>query len=162
LISLTHEAQRFPASSRAGSATGGQRMARLTIKKFSAPDEKRAFTDKGHAEILRFGGGVVGRGVFEPGWRWSTHVKPIAGTRSCEASHAGYVVSGRMHIAMDDGQEVDIVAGDYVEIDPGHDAWTVGDETCVIIDVSGMESYAQQGVAARTGVSSGEQPSAHH
>ena len=54
-------------------------MARMTVKKFSAPDEKRPFTDKGHAEILRFGGGVVGRGMFEPGWRWSTHVKPIAG-----------------------------------------------------------------------------------
>jgi hypothetical protein len=138
-------------------------MARMTVKKFSAPDEKRSFTDKGHAEILRFGGGVVGRGMFEPGWRWSTHVKPIAGTRSCEASHSGYVVSGRMHIVMDDGEETDIAAGDYVEIPPGHDAWTLGNETCVIIDVSGMESYArQQGFETRTGATSGEQPTAHH
>jgi mannose-6-phosphate isomerase-like protein (cupin superfamily) len=134
----------------------------MTVKKFSAPDEKRSFTDKGHAEILRFGGGVVGRGMFEPGWRWSTHVKPIAGTESCEASHAGYVVSGRMHIVMDDGEEADIGTGDYVEIPPGHDAWTVGNETCVIIDVSGMEHYARQDFATRTEATSGEQPTAHH
>src|SRR5262249_53210877 len=72
-------------------------MERLSIKRFSAPDEKRPFADKGYAEILAFHDGTVGRGVFEPGWRWSEHISPIAGTPSCQAAHSCYVVSGRMH-----------------------------------------------------------------
>ncbi len=123
-------------------------MGRITIKRFSKPDETRPFTAKGHAEIVQLGRGTIGRGVFEPGWRWSKHVKPLAGTRSCEAAHTGYVVSGRMHLVMDDGEEAEIGPGDFCVIPPGHDAWTVGDETCVFVDVTGMESYAQPARAA--------------
>ncbi|ABS25841.1 cupin domain-containing protein [Anaeromyxobacter sp. Fw109-5] len=137
-------------------------MAHISIKRFSSPDETRPFADKGHAEILRFGEGTVGRGVFEPGWRWSTHVKPIAGTRSCQAAHSGYVVSGRMHLVMDDGEEAEMAAGDYVTIPPGHDAWTVGDEACVIIDVAGMEHYAEGRTASRAQQGTEAQPPAHH
>lgn len=117
-------------------------MARMKIQRFSAPDETRPFVDKGRIELLRLPDGTVGRGIFEPGWRWSRHVKPIAQTASCQAAHSGYVLSGRMRILMDDGQEAEIAPGDYVTIPPGHDAWTVGDEPCVLLDVAGFAEYA--------------------
>jgi quercetin dioxygenase-like cupin family protein len=119
-------------------------MSRSSVKQFSAPDETRPFTEKGRAEILAFEEGVVGRGVFEPGWQWSKHVKPIAGTDSCQSSHTCYVLSGRMHVVMDDGEELDVGPGDVAIVPPGHDAWTVGDETCVLLDFSGMENYAKR------------------
>jgi quercetin dioxygenase-like cupin family protein len=124
----------------------------LETKDFAHPDEKRPFEDKGYLEVLQFDDTTVGRGIFEPGWRWSQHVKPIANTKSCQAAHTAYVVQGRMHIAMDDGDELDLKAGDVVRIPPGHDAWVVGDETCVILDFSGAETYARR-MAER-----GEQP----
>jgi quercetin dioxygenase-like cupin family protein len=117
-------------------------MAGVEIKRFSAPDEVRPFQDRGRAEVLTFEGVTIGRGFFEPGWRWSEHVKPIAGTESCRAHHTLYVVTGRMRIVADDGQEREIHAGDVVVIPPGHDAYTVGDETCVLLDFSGFDQYA--------------------
>jgi hypothetical protein len=84
------------------------------------------------------------RSVYEPGWRWSEHVKPIVGTDSCQATHVGYVLSGRMHIVMDDGAEAEIGPGEFVRIQPGHDAWTLGDEACVIVDFGQIEGYAKQ------------------
>jgi hypothetical protein len=120
-------------------------MTRMAIKRFSAPDETRPFVDKGRLELIRLGDDLVGRGIFEPGWRWSKHVKPIAGTASCEAAHAGYVLSGRMRVVMDDGQEAEIAPGDFVTIPPGHDAWTVGNEPCVILDFVGFADYARAG-----------------
>jgi quercetin dioxygenase-like cupin family protein len=117
-------------------------MARMKIQRFSAPDETRPFLDKGRMEILRIGDNVVGRGIFEAGWRWSKHVKPIARTASCEAAHSGYVLAGRMRVVMDDGQEAEIAPGDFVTIPPGHDAWTVGTEPCIFLDLSGSADYA--------------------
>jgi len=117
-------------------------MAKLIVKKFSSADERRPFMAHGHADILKIGDGAVGRGVFEPGWKWSSDVKPIAGTKSCEVAHSAYVLSGRMHLVMDDGEETDIGPGDYVVIPPGHDAWTVGGDACVVLDFGGMQNYA--------------------
>jgi quercetin dioxygenase-like cupin family protein len=136
-------------------------MARMSIKKFSAADETRPFADKGHAEILRFADQVVGRGVFEPGWKWSKHVKPIAGTDSCQASHVCYFVSGRMRVVMDDGESADMGPGDVAIIPPGHDAWTLGDEACVALDFAGMENYAKTGARPPTEAQK-EAPSARH
>ncbi len=124
-------------------------MATLTVRKFSSPDESRPFTN-GRVEILKLGEATVGRGMFEPGWRWSRDVRPIAGTTSCEAAHQVYVLSGRMHIAMDDGQEAEIEPGDYAVIPPGHDAWTLGDQACVLVDFSGMEKYAGREAGTRS------------
>jgi len=120
-------------------------MSQISVKRFSSPDEVRPFVGKGHAELLGFDRWAVGRAVFEPGFRWSTHVKPIAGTASCEASHLAYIVSGRMHIRMNDGEEGEAGPGDVVLVPPGHDAWTVGDEECVMLDFSGMGSFARPG-----------------
>jgi quercetin dioxygenase-like cupin family protein len=78
-------------------------------------------------------------------------VKPLAGTKSCQASHSGYVLSGRMRIVMDDGQQIEVGPGDYAVIPPGHDAWTVGNEACVMLDVAGMENYARPSREAGTG-----------
>ena len=75
----------------------------LQKKSFGSPDEVRPMADKGRVELVRIGDGVVGKATFEPGWRWSDHVKPIAGTDSCQAPHVGYVVSGRQMVRMDDG-----------------------------------------------------------
>jgi len=118
-------------------------MPALQRKSFGAPDEVRPMADKGRVEIVKVGGGVVGKAIFEPGWRWSEHVKPIAGTASCQARHLGYVLSGRQVIVMDDGSRSEVGQGDVVDIPPGHDAWVVGDEPCVVLDFAGMERYAK-------------------
>jgi quercetin dioxygenase-like cupin family protein len=118
-------------------------MAELERKRFDAADETRAFADKGQVELVSIGDGVVGLATFQPGWKWSDHVKPIVGTESCQAAHFGYVVSGHQRIVMDDGTELDISAGDVVSIPAGHDGWTVGDEPCVFLDFAGMADYAR-------------------
>jgi quercetin dioxygenase-like cupin family protein len=106
--------------------------------------EHRPFKDaKGQLDVVETGTGMVGRATFEPGWRWSDHVKPIAGTESCQAPHMGYIVSGRMHVVMDDGTEEDFGPGDVMIAPPGHDAWTVGNEACVAIDWQGVADYAK-------------------
>ena len=119
-------------------------MALLIAKRFESPDEVRQFTDgKGHVDIVELNGNTVGRGVFEPGWRWSQNVKPIAGTESCQVGHIGYVSSGRMAQRMGDGTEQKFGPGDTFHMPPGHDAWTVGDEACVLLDFGGLKGYAQ-------------------
>lgn len=115
----------------------------LAKKTFDSPDEVRDMSGMGQVELVKVGDGVVGRATFQPGWRWSEHVKPIAGTDSCQAAHLGYVVSGHQGVRMDDGSEMEYGPGDVVAIPPGHDGWVVGDEPCVIIDFAGMESYAR-------------------
>jgi len=88
--------------------------------------------------------GAVGRATFRPGWRWSKHVKSIAGTDSCLAAHTGYFISGRMKIVMNVGEEMEFGPGDYMEAPPGHDAWIVGVEPCVVIDWWGFVDYAKR------------------
>jgi hypothetical protein len=111
---------------------------------FASPDETRGFPD-GRAEIVNIGGGEVGRLVFEPGWRWSNDVKPIAQTDSCEAPHFQYRVSGRLGIRMDDGTEMVAGPGDIASLPSGHDAWVVGDEPAVVVDWYGASNYAKGG-----------------
>lgn len=115
----------------------------LEARDFDSPDEVRPFVDKGEARIVNLAGGTVGCATMEPGWRWSEHVKPIAGTDSCQAAHLGYVVSGRIKTVMDDGTEAEIGPGEVCSIAPGHDAWVIGDEPCVLIDFAGMQDYAK-------------------
>ena len=120
-------------------------MAGLTRKNFGNPDETRPFEQgMGQVEVINTDAGIVGRGVFQPGWQWSKHVKPIAGTDSCQAAHTGYMVSGRMKVVMDDGEEIEYGPGDFAQIASGHDAWIVGDEPCVFIDWQGFSDYAKR------------------
>ena len=111
-------------------------------RRFDKPDETRKF-DRGQVDLIKLGGITFGRGTFHKGWKWSESVKPIVKTTSCEAPHLQYIVSGKMHVVMDDGIEADFGAGDLVLVPPGHDAWIVGDETTVAIDIGGMIDYAK-------------------
>lgn len=121
-----------------------QRTARQETahKGFQAPDEVREFPN-GHADILVIGEDEVGRLVFEPGWRWSNDLKPIAKTESCEAPHFQYHVSGVLRIKMDDGTEFDCKPGEVSLLPSGHDAWVVGNEPAVVVDFQGMIDYAR-------------------
>ncbi|HEY8695860.1 MAG TPA: cupin domain-containing protein [Chloroflexota bacterium] len=113
------------------------------VRGFDSPKETRQFKGHGKLELVDLMGGMAGRGTFEPGWKWSEDVKPIAGTASCQAAHTGYVVSGAMHIAFDDGSALDVKAGEVFHMPPGHDAWTVGNAACVLVDFSGVQDYAK-------------------
>lgn len=114
-------------------------------KSFDSPEETRPFEGgKGQLQLVNVEGGAVGRATFEAGWRWSEHVKPIAKTDSCQAAHMGYFISGRMKVVMDDGEEIEYGPGDFGIIPPGHDAWTVGDEACVVVDWQGFADYAKR------------------
>src|SRR3954454_19800830 len=127
-------------------------MAELMGKKFDSPDEVREFTDgKGRVEMVDLNGHAVGLGTFEPGWRWSENVKPLAGTDSCQVEHIGFVLEGRMALKMDDGTEREFGPGDAFHMPPGHDAWIVGDETCKLLDFGGLKGYAQGSWLARGG-----------
>ena len=117
-------------------------MAGPESKSFDSPDEVRP-AGLGKMQIVKLAAGAVGLGVFEPGWRWSKDVKPIAGTESCQAQHFGYVLSGRMHARMDDGTEAEVGPGDVVYLPAGHDAWIVGDETCRLVDWAGAGTWAK-------------------
>ena len=112
-------------------------------KSFTRPEVVRKFPH-GKAEILKVGGAEVGRMVFEPGWRWSTDLKPIAKTSSCEAPHFQYHVSGKLAIRMDDGTEFIAGPGDITSLPRGHDAWVVGNEQAVVVDWFGASNYAKQ------------------
>jgi quercetin dioxygenase-like cupin family protein len=114
-------------------------------KNLSSPEETRPFEDgKGKVELVNLDAGGVGRATFEPGWQWSKHVKPIAGTDRCQAAHTGYFISGRMKVVMDDGEEAEFGPGDFGVIPAGHDAWIVGDQPCVVIDWQGFTDYAKR------------------
>jgi quercetin dioxygenase-like cupin family protein len=119
-------------------------MADLEIKNVATPDETRPFVGKGRAAVVNVAGHPVLYGTFEPGWRWSEHLKPIAGTESCQATHLLYCLSGRMRVETDSGEQGEIGPGDVAAIEPGHDAWVVGDEPCVAVDFGGYAQYARR------------------
>ncbi len=119
-------------------------MTGVEHKNFDKADERRLFeAGMGHLDLINTDAGQVGLATFEPGWRWSLHIKPIAGTDSCQAEHTGYCLSGRMHVVMDDGEEFDFAEGDYAHIPPGHDAWTTSSGPCVVVDWQGYADYAK-------------------
>ena len=117
-------------------------MASPEQKTFAAPDETREF-EHGQLDLVRIGESDIGRLTLQPGWRWSEHVKPIAGTDWCEAPHFQFHVSGRLRIRMSDGSEFDATAGDVTALPAGHDAWVVGDEPVVVVDWWGASNYAR-------------------
>ena len=118
-------------------------ITRIESKNLAKPDEKRSF-DKGRVELASIGGVTFGRATLEPGWKWSTCVKPIAKTKSCEAPHLQYHVSGLLHVVMDDGTEAEFGPGEISNIPAGHDDWVVGNEPVVLIDITGLTEYAKR------------------
>ena len=114
----------------------------MEVKNLNSPEETRNF-DKGKLDLVKIGGAMVGRAIFQPGWKWSESLKPIAKTKSCEAPHFQYHVSGTIRVRMDDGTERDLKPGDVSLLPSGHDAWVVGDEPVVVVDFQGMLDYAK-------------------
>lgn len=102
-------------------------MAEMVKKSFDSPDETRT-PDKTRTEVVDLGTTRVARLTLQPGWRWSECIKPIAGTESCQLRHMGAAVSGHLHVVHTDGTELEVTGGDAYLIEPGHDAWVVGDE----------------------------------
>ena len=100
------------------------------------PDETKV-TPKAKLQLVTVGGFSVGLRTLDSGWRWSTHMQPVAKTTSCQVRHIGYVVSGKMGFLMDDGTELEVGPGDVFDVHPGHDTWTVGDAPAVFIDIIG-------------------------
>jgi mannose-6-phosphate isomerase-like protein (cupin superfamily) len=117
-------------------------VATIQRKPLDQPDETRPI-EKGKVEVVDLEIGKVMRATFEPGWRWSECVKPAVGGDSCQVDHFGYCVSGRLHVEMNDGEELEFGAGDAMRVPPGHNAWVVGDEPYVGIDFTGAETYAK-------------------
>jgi hypothetical protein len=117
-------------------------MEKAELKAFGKPDEVREFP-KGRLELIKIGGATVGRAIFEPGWRWATSVQPLVNTKSCEAPHFQYHVSGVLKVRMDDGTEFECRQGDVSLLPSGHDAWVIGDKPAVVVDFQGMIDYAK-------------------
>lgn len=126
-----------------GSSTGGGRRERegsarhrIEQKSFDEPDDVRRFPH-GIVTLVHIGSVTLGRGVLEPGFRWSTHLQPLQGTPSCQIHHLQLMVQGHFRVQMDDGDIADFGPGDVMNVPPGHDVWVVGDEPVVVVDVFG-------------------------
>lgn len=119
-------------------------MGGIHSRAFDSPDETRT-PDKTRVDVVRLEGATAARMTFEPGWKWSECVKPVAGTDSCQARHVGVVHAGRLHVTHEDGSEADLGPGDAYVIEPGHDAWVLGEDTFVGFE---FESHAAEEYAA--------------
>ena len=117
-------------------------MNKAELRNFGSPDEIREFP-KGRLELIKIGGATVGRAIFEPGWKWSESLQPLMNTKSCEAPHFQYHVSGVLKILMDSGEELECRPGEVSLLPSGHDAWVVGNEPAVVVDFQGMIDYAK-------------------
>lgn len=111
-------------------------------RRFDNADETRTFPF-GRVDLVKIGGSEIGRLTLEPGWRWSEHVKPLAGTELCEAPHFQFHAAGVLGVRMADGSELEARPGDVTALPHGHDAWVVGDESVVLIDWWGASNYAK-------------------
>ena len=124
-------------------------MAGLIAKSFESPDEVRS-PDKTKVDVVDLAGVKAARITVEPGWRWSECIKPLVGGESCRAHHIGVIVSGTMHVVHDDGTEGDAAAGTTYVIEPGHNAWVLGDEPVVAFefDSSTAQTFANPSYGA--------------
>ena len=113
-------------------------MAKMQKKMFNSPDDKHTF-DKATIEVVKLGGATVRRLTFQPGWRWTTSVKPVVKTDLCENAHLNAHISGRLGVKMADGTEQEFGPGDVSLLPPDHDAWVGGDEPVVIIEQTPTE-----------------------
>jgi hypothetical protein len=119
-------------------------MPAIEHRTMSEPDETRT-PEKTTLEVVALGGASVARLTLQPGWRWSECIKPVVGGTSCQAAHLGYLLAGRMHVVADDGTEADLAAGETYRLEPGHDAWVVGDEPVIGLEfeTKTAETYAR-------------------
>jgi quercetin dioxygenase-like cupin family protein len=118
-------------------------MLEVVLKRFENPDEVRLF-EKGRFEIVRVGGVTIGRATYEPGWKWSQHVAPTAGTPFCEVEHVGMVISGKATAAMKDGEVYELEPGTVFHVPAlPHDSWVVGNQPYVSIHFLGADQYTK-------------------
>src|SRR4051812_32720279 len=118
-------------------------MAPFESNDFSTPDEIRRPHETVAVEVVKVAGGEIGRYTFQPGWRWSEHIKPVVGGESCQTDHLGYLVSGTLGVSSDDGATGEVTAGSVYRIAPGHDGWVVGDEPAVVVEFQGAATYGK-------------------
>ena len=116
---------------------------KATLKSFDKPDEVREFP-LGKVELVKVNGTMIGRATFQPGWKWSTSVQPIVKTKTCEAPHFQYHLSGTLMVQMDDGTILECKPGQISPLPMGHDAWVVGNEPVVVVDFQGMIDYSKK------------------
>jgi hypothetical protein len=117
-------------------------MAGVEARDFHSPDETRT-PDKTRSEIVRMEGATVARVRLEAGWRWSECIKPVVGTDSCQVRHVGVMIQGRLAVQHDDGSHAELASGDAYVIEPGHDAWVVGDEPVIGYEFESAEVFAR-------------------
>jgi Adenylate and Guanylate cyclase catalytic domain len=117
-------------------------MSRTRSRNLDEPDESLAF-DHGKVDWVVIADQTIGRTIQEPGWRWSTHIRPIDGGDWCQSRHVGAVIAGRMHIVTDDGDEFDFGPYDVIDLAPGHDAWVLGDEPVISVEWSGVRGWLE-------------------
>ena len=121
-----------------------QQVQSWEVKSVGSPDQTRTF-EHGQVHVCAVGSHSIGRVELEPGWRWSTSVKPIVGTDYCRVAHVGYVVHGQLGVLMSDGSEFRLKEGDAYRIDPGHDAWVEGNDTYIGVEFESLKDYAKPG-----------------
>ena len=111
---------------------------------FDEPDERRT-PDKTNVDVVKLPGASVARITFQPGWRWSECIRPVVGGDSCQVRHIGTLLSGEMEIVHNDGSKVHLTPGIAYIVEPGHDAWVVGDEPAVGLEFESQaaETYAK-------------------
>lgn len=128
----------------------GVEAAELSATKASLndPDETKS-TPRAKLQLVTVGGFTLGLRTLEPGWRWSTSMKEVARTETCEVRHIGYMISGRMGFVMNDGTKLEVGPGDAFDVHPGHDGWTIGEVPVVFIDL--IDAVEREKVAA-TGI----------
>jgi mannose-6-phosphate isomerase-like protein (cupin superfamily) len=118
---------------------------KLSVRRFESGDgDEEISFEKGNFRKITLAGVTIGRASYEPGWKWSEHVGPIAGTQTCEVEHVGMVLAGRAAIRMDDGTEVIVGPGDLFSVPAGHDSWVVGEDPYVSLHFLGAQSYAKK------------------
>ena len=124
-------------------------MAGIASRTVHTPDRVMPYGDGGRIGVFRVGSATIGRIELQPGWRWSDEVGPAEGEDSCQRHHEGYCLAGRLLVKMDDGDEREFGAGDLFVIEPGHDAWVVGDEPWIGLDFTGLEQAEEERAAPR-------------
>jgi mannose-6-phosphate isomerase-like protein (cupin superfamily) len=134
--------ERLTKSERVAMAESGMSVTKFAMKSHNSADEVRT-PKKTRVEVVRLPGFTMGRMTFEPGWKWSECIKPVVGTDSCQLSHVGHVVSGRLAVKLNDGTQKTFEPGMSYTIPPGHDAWVEGNERFVCIEVMSAEQYAK-------------------
>ena len=118
-------------------------MKSIETKSLNSPDQTTKPFEKVKIETVTVAGVTLLRETLEPGWKWSEHVKPVVKTDSCQKRHLKYIISGRQMVVMNDGTKIELTPGDFSVIEPGHDAWVVGDEPNILLEMAAIEKPAK-------------------